>query len=75
MLWWNNTARLDAIVLGEQLGWGYGAGLQLILLASAWWILGRSHAPDTPSNPFRLTVLLKGNSPFLWGAIALAVLS
>lgn len=75
MLWWNNTPRLDAIVLGEQLGWGYGAGLQLILLAGAWWILGRSHTPDTPSRPFRLTVLLKGNWPFLWGAVALAVLS
>lgn len=39
---------LDAIVLGEQLGWGYGAGLQLILLTGAWWNLGRSHTPDTP---------------------------
>ena len=75
MLWWNQTPRLDAIVLSEHFGWTLGAGVQLFFLACLWWVLGHWR----PRKPVRRLFPLHGDItrewPFHWGAVALAVLS
>ena len=34
MQWWNNTPRIDAVVLGEELGWSAALLIQLAVLAA-----------------------------------------
>ena len=75
MPWWNQTPRFDAIVHGEHFGWTLGAGVQLFLFACIWWVLGHWRAREPARRPFRLTTILRGNWPFFWGAVALAVFS
>ena len=75
MPWWSQTPRFDAIVLGEHFGWTLGAGAQLFLFACIWWVLGHWRAREPARRPLRLTTILRGNWPFFWVAVALAVLS
>lgn len=76
MGWWVMTPRLDAIVLGERLGWYGAAALQaavLLLLAELLRYWGRGHPLIGKAPGWR--VLLRGGWPVIWGASALAVLN
>ncbi len=68
MQWWNNTPRIDAIVLGEELGWSAALLIQLAVLA-ALWICLRHWGRDKCSfrKGFAWQRLLHGNWPLLWG--------
>jgi len=77
MQWWNETPRRAAIVLGEEIGWPGAAAAQLAFLGLLWWALRRFGKDEAPGQrgDFEWRRLATGGWPFLWGALALAVLS
>ena len=77
LLWWNETPRRAAIVLGEEIGWPGAAAAQLAFLGLLWWALRRFGKDEAPGQrgDFEWRRLATGGWPFLWGALALAVLS
>jgi uncharacterized membrane protein YedE/YeeE len=40
MGWWQSLPGINAVVLGQVLGWWPAATLQLILIAALWWLAG-----------------------------------
>jgi hypothetical protein len=78
MQWWAATPRLPEIVLGEELGWSVALVLQLVVLALIWLLLkrwGRSSRAGAEPGPVGWRRFVTGGWPFLWGALALAVLN
>jgi uncharacterized protein len=76
MQWWNATPRLGTFVLGKEIGWSGAVVAQLVVFAALWWGLRRwGRDEEAPAAPFNWAHLLTGGWPFLWGALALALLS
>ncbi len=78
MQWWSGTPRLAEIALGHEIGWTAALILQLAVFAAVWWGLRRwGRTPDRQAGdgPTGWRRLLRGNWPFLWGALALAMLN
>ena len=75
---WSGTPRLAEIALGHEIGWTAALILQLAVFAALWWGLRRwGRTPDRQAGdgPTGWRRLLRGNWPFLWGALALAMLN
>ena len=78
MQWWSATPRWPEIALGHEIGWTAALFVQLAVFAAVWWGLRRwGRMPDGRSaeEPKGWKRLLRGNWPFLWGALALALLN
>ncbi|ANG61658.1 hypothetical protein A8C75_03685 [Marinobacterium aestuarii] len=66
MGWWQSLPGINAVVLGQVLGWWPAALLQLILIATLWWLAGLR--PDVANRS-------RAVWPLWVGALALALLN
>lgn len=73
MGWWARLPGTAPIVLGDALGWGRAAALQVAAVAAAWWALGRwAHRAGNAA-----TASPRGQAPWPMGVavVALALLN
>ncbi|UTW10143.1 YeeE/YedE family protein [Marinobacterium rhizophilum] len=66
MGWWQSLPSMDTVLLGQVLGWWPAALLQLVLLATLWWLAGLRPAVAQDSRAVW---------PLWFGALALALLN
>lgn len=77
MAWWRSLPSFGAVSLGEELGFGFAAALQLVGLAAVIALLHRSGARFKRPlwGAFSVAALMRGPWPLLLGAGALALLN
>ncbi len=76
MGWWQSLPEMDAVVLGETLGWLPAALLQIgFLLAAFFWLRRFDHAPARMSPVRGAARFLRGPWPLMWGGLVLAALN
>lgn len=79
LAWWNQLPGIGSVSLGESLGWAIATPLQLMLLLFIYLLLRWSGCHSSPllsrKNWIGWKKLASGPWPYLYGAVALALLN